>query len=217
MLVLTAVLAAAAFGQKKDELIPAVPTDLATAAYPFVAIESGVSGTIIVQVRVNKTGTVDSVISISGPNHVCSNSRRPEIVALRSAAYEAAMKTQYTPAKRNKRSVESTATLRFDFVPPSSSDPTTVNRNANSIEVKRAGAPIEREISASTVDGLTGTAEITYITDVDGSMYVAIAASGHPKLKAAAVSAACSEILGPTVVNGQPVRITGILRYKFIP
>jgi hypothetical protein len=204
LLLLIVVFTAAVFGQSKDELISAVPTELATAAYPFVAIESGLSGTVTVKVSVDERGKVYSVSSVSGPDFVCANSQRPEVIALRAAAEDAAMKTIYKPATLNGKRISSHGTLTFSFMPPSSSQRS---------EILREIEPLFREVKPSGAIGamkIFGAVDIKFTTNADGSIFSAEPLTGHPMLKLAAVEAACKEKL-------DPVKVTGIIRYFFKP
>ena len=58
------------------------------------------------------------------------------------------------------------------------------------------------------------TVEIT--VDETGNVVAAQAVSGHPLLLAAAVTAARQATFAPTRLNGEPVRVTGVLIYNFV-
>lgn len=58
------------------------------------------------------------------------------------------------------------------------------------------------------------TVEITI--DENGDVIAAKAVSGHPLLQAAAVTAARQASFTPTRLNGEPVKVTGILVYNFV-
>ncbi len=256
MLVLTAILAAAALGQKKDELIPAVPTDLATAAYPFVAIESGVSGQVHVEVDINTKGRVTAARVLSGPGFTCPDVKNVAVVAIRNAATEAAMKTKYKPARLNGKAVVSTARLMFGFTPPqnSSSDnspkiitvgtwePDDSKVNGNDAKSDAGSTTTDARIltvkgkkpatavlgnpkvfvkpiypAAAARLGVKGMVEVKVLIDTDGSVLSAEALDGHPLLKPGAVTAACSSTFHSTQLSGQPVKVSGIIRYSFKP
>jgi protein TonB len=51
---------------------------------------------------------------------------------------------------------------------------------------------------------------------LDGTVESAIAISGHPLLKDAAVAAAKQWRWNPTLVSGTPVKMTGILGFGFV-
>ena len=62
----------------------------------------------------------------------------------------------------------------------------------------------------------TGNVEVQIIIDVDGSVIAAAAVSGHPLLQAAAVDAARRARFSTTTINGEPVKVTGLLNYSFM-
>ena len=51
--------------------------------------------------------------------------------------------------------------------------------------------------------------------DEEGNVIAARAVSGHPLLQSAAVDAARASKFKPTVVNGRPVRVEGVVSYVF--
>jgi TonB family protein len=69
--------------------------------------------------------------------------------------------------------------------------------------------PIARSAKAS------GTVTVEIIIDEDGNVISAKAGSGHPLLRAAAVSAAREAKFSPTKLSGQPVKVKGVLLYNF--
>ena len=52
--------------------------------------------------------------------------------------------------------------------------------------------------------------------DEQGTVTSASAVSGHPMLRRAAEQAAKMSKFSPTLVSGQPIKITGIIVYNFI-
>jgi TonB family protein len=62
----------------------------------------------------------------------------------------------------------------------------------------------------------SGEVQVRLIIDVDGKVIAASAVSGHPLLRAACVTAAWQARFTPTKQNGQPVKVTGIIRYNFV-
>jgi TonB family protein len=62
----------------------------------------------------------------------------------------------------------------------------------------------------------SGTVGVQVLIDVDGTVIAAASVSGHPLLQAAAVNAARNARFTPTKVNGQPVKVVGVIEYNFI-
>jgi TonB family protein len=70
--------------------------------------------------------------------------------------------------------------------------------------------PIARSAHAS------GTVEVEVTIDETGRIIAAHAVSGHPLLQAAAVKAARQATFAPTRLNGEPVKVSGVLVYSFV-
>jgi protein TonB len=62
---------------------------------------------------------------------------------------------------------------------------------------------------------VSGTVVVQVTIDENGSVIAAHAASGHPLLQAAAVAAARQARFSPTLLMGEPVKVTGVLVYNF--
>jgi protein TonB len=63
----------------------------------------------------------------------------------------------------------------------------------------------------------SGTVVVQVTIDESGRVISASAVSGHPLLKAAAVQAAYGARFSPTMLSGQPVKVTGTINYNFLP
>lgn len=75
---------------------------------------------------------------------------------------------------------------------------------------KPAYPPIARQAHAS------GTVVVQVTIDENGNVISAQAVSGHPLLRAVAVSAARGARFSPTKLSGQPVKVTGVITYNFV-
>lgn len=91
---------------------------------PKEALESGLGGTVRVEVSIDEAGNVTSVGDGYGPGTVCRQVTRADVVAMRSSAREAAMLAKFTPAMRKGNPVASFAWLNFTF--PGTSEETPV-------------------------------------------------------------------------------------------
>jgi protein TonB len=63
----------------------------------------------------------------------------------------------------------------------------------------------------------TGAVQVQVLIDEDGNVFLAQAAGGHPLLQNASVVAACNSKFSPTLLAGQPVKVSGIITYNFVP
>jgi protein TonB len=60
-----------------------------------------------------------------------------------------------------------------------------------------------------------GSVKVQVLVDENGDVISAQALSGHPLLQQAAVAAALQAKLSPTLLSGQPVKVSGTLTYNF--
>jgi TonB family protein len=70
--------------------------------------------------------------------------------------------------------------------------------------------PIARAAHAS------GEVQVQVLIDVDGKVIAAAAISGHPLLQGASVNAARKARFSEAKYNGEPVKVTGIIKYTFV-
>jgi len=61
-----------------------------------------------------------------------------------------------------------------------------------------------------------GTVTVQILVDETGRVISATAVSGNPLLQAAAVSAARQARFSPTMLSGQPVKVSGVITYNFV-
>ena len=61
-----------------------------------------------------------------------------------------------------------------------------------------------------------GTVMVQVLIDEQGNVIAAHAVDGHPLLRAAAVGAARQARFSPTLLEGEPVRVTGVIQYNFV-
>lgn len=63
----------------------------------------------------------------------------------------------------------------------------------------------------------SGAVNVQVTIDERGNVISASAVSGHPLLRASAVQAARASKFSPTQLSGQPVKVTGVIVYNFVP
>lgn len=63
----------------------------------------------------------------------------------------------------------------------------------------------------------SGAVNVQVTIDEKGNVISASAVSGHPLLRASAVEAAKASTFSPTLLSGEPVRVTGVIVYNFKP
>jgi TonB family protein len=64
--------------------------------------------------------------------------------------------------------------------------------------------------------GAQGVVTVQILVDEEGRVAEAVAVSGHPLLREAAVTAARNCRFAPTRLSGQPVKVSGVVTYNFV-
>jgi TonB family protein len=85
----------------------------------------------------------------------------------------------------------------------------------------RCGSPPPRSSScrrrsSPSSPGAQGTVSVRITVDEDGNVVSAEAVSGHPLLRSAAVEAAHAAKFKPTLLEGKPVKVAGVISYTFV-
>ena len=62
----------------------------------------------------------------------------------------------------------------------------------------------------------SGTVTVQILVDESGRVVSASAVNGHPLLQQAAVGAARQARFSPTLLSGQPVKVSGVITYNFV-
>lgn len=100
--------------------------------------------------------------------------------------------------------------------------PTTVTRTMSDKQVnggvlngKTINMPLPEYPVIARQANATGAVTVEVTVDEEGNVTSANAVSGHPLLRAAAVTAARQARFSPTKLSGQPVKISGVLVYNF--
>jgi TonB family protein len=75
-------------------------------------------------------------------------------------------------------------------------------------------APVYPEIARQA--DAEGTVAVEVVIDEEGNVIEARAASGHPLLQSAAVNASREAKFSPTRLEGEPVRVRGVITYNFV-
>lgn len=84
--------------------------------------------------------------------------------------------------------------------------------NGKAVKLEKPAYP-----AGARKDRASGVINVEVVIDTDGKILTATAVSdGHPALKAAAEEAARKSRFSPTTLNGEKVRIRGILVYSFM-
>ena len=64
---------------------------------------------------------------------------------------------------------------------------------------------------------LSGTITVQVLIDEQGNVSDTHAIDGHPLLQTVCVAAAREAKFSPTLLEGEPVKVTGVIKYNFVP
>jgi TonB family protein len=176
-------------------------------AYPPAARAIKASGAVNVQVSIDEEGNVSSATAVSG---------HP---LLRQASEKAALASKFKPTILSGKAVRATGIVVYNFVidspvkevketPQVEDEKTYLNSQAVKLVAPEYPAAA-RAVRAS------GKVEVEVTIDEKGNVTRAETVSGHPLLRQASEKAARSSKFEPTLVDGQPSQITGIIVYNF--
>jgi len=88
--------------------------------------------------------------------------------------------------------------------------------NGGTLNGKAKDMPLPEYPVIARAAHASGAVTVEITIDENGDVIAAHAVSGHPLLQAAAVNAARQASFTPTRLNGEPVRVTGVLVYNFV-
>ena len=189
-------------------------------AYPDEAKAAKLDGTVRINVIINEDGYVESaepsdeVIVVKktdahgNPEDVRLPAPDPSLV---EAARSAAMRARFSPTRLSGVPVKVSGTITYNFV---ASEPKQLGGGILNGKAESLPSPIY-PASAKAVKA-SGMVAVQVTIDEDGNIVAATAISGHPLLRAAAVEAAREAKFKPTLLSGEPVKVTGVLTYNFV-
>ncbi|HEX6187185.1 MAG TPA: TonB family protein [Pyrinomonadaceae bacterium] len=108
------------------------------------------------------------------------------------------------------------------------------NHNSNASAPPPPKPPVPKVVSGGVLNGkaiskpqpayppiakaarASGTVTVQVLVDERGNVISANAVSGHPLLRPSAVAAARQAKFSPTLLSGQPVKVTGVITYNFV-
>jgi TonB family protein len=100
------------------------------------------------------------------------------------------------------------------FAQENQSVPKTINGgvlNGKATQLAKPAYP-----AAAKAVNASGGVNVQVTIDEEGNVIAASAISGHPLLRAASVEAAQASKFSPTLLSGQPVKVTGVIFYNFV-
>lgn len=218
-----------AFSQvKPTESLPTI-----VSAPPFAISsedeESGIHGVMKVAVEIDKGGNVTRASVYVGPSWPCSEDFDKRVNLMMRDAEKSVLGYKFSPAVKNGIPVESRIGLtiqvgkaareKLPVNPPSNTngakDPNSINGgvlNGKAISLPRPAYPAQ-----ARAERASGAVSVQVLISEEGKILSAQAVDGSPLLQFAARASACGARFSPTLLEGKPVKVSGVIVYNFVP
>jgi TonB family protein len=215
VIVLAILLVTTAFAQKTPtpKLLSVPDPD-----YPKEALALALGNDIQVTMSVDAQGNA-TYVSVSGPSFPCSEFNDGGITKLRQAAVDAAKKAHFEAATKDGKPIESSALITF-HVPdapefadndPGKPSPSESVLNGRAISLPKPAYPAKvRQMMAQ------GKVSIETLISEQGRVLAVAPKEGNDLLYKTAMIAACGAKFSPTLINGQPIKVHGVITYNFV-
>lgn len=190
----------------------------------------GIDGKVMVALQVDKNGKVALVVPYGGPSWPCGSKPIKQLENMWEAVKQNVKASNFSPAIRDGKPVSSDLEMTF-LVGQAYRDavnkrkkPEVAAYKANDewlqggvVNGKALKLPKPEYPSEAHSQRISGAVSIDVLIDETGKVMRAGAVSGHPLLQGASRSAACDARFSPTLFKGQPVKVSGIITYNFVP
>jgi TonB family protein len=160
-------------------------------------------------VAANKTGTVKTAPTVAAIPDIKGGATNMTVPGVTAA-----------PVASSSNGNNAAPSMTFDAPPAGKIRPANyrfVQRSEGVLNSKAISLPKAVYPMVAKTMRITGTVSVEVSIDVTGRVVAAKAISGSPILHQAAVNAALLAKFTPTLLSGQPIRVTGIITYKFSP
>ncbi|MBK8302571.1 MAG: energy transducer TonB [Pyrinomonadaceae bacterium] len=202
---------------------------------PFVLSKEaeavGIDGTLSVDITVDKSGAVKKADIVAGPAWPCGTELKKELEDVRRAVKENVMAAKFSPTIKGGKAESTDLQLKFkigeayqnelrkrereEALRNGTAPPVFVKAgvvNGKALSLPKPGYP-----SAARPNRIGGTVSVEVHIDEKGNVVRAGAISGHPVLQDASRVAACGAKFSPTKLDGNFVRVSGVVTYNFVP
>lgn len=192
-----------------------------------LAEKAGIDGTVVLSIRVDEKGDVRSAEVVAGPSWPCGQDPKGELNELRAAIKENVLASKFSPAIRNGKPKAADMWIKFS-VGEAFRD---AARKRELEEAMKSGKPLSVKFgvlngralklptpaypSAAKAARASGTVPVEVEIDEQGNVARAGAVGGLPVLQSSARTAACEAKFAPTILQGNPVRVHGVITYNF--
>jgi len=194
--------------------------------YSEEAKAAGIEGNVMVNVLIDETGTVISAEIFGGrvgkiTRSADGTTENIEMVQvnplLGDAARQAALAAKFSPTTLDGVPVKVRGMIVYNFV--AAAKPITATGgnyiNGGVLNGKAVSLPLPGFPPAARAVRASGAVTVQVVIGESGDVISVLAVSGHPLLRAAAVEAARGAKFPPTLLSGEPVKVSGVVVYNF--
>lgn len=190
---------------------------------------AGIDGTMKLAVSIDKSGNVSRAVVYVGPSWLCSGDLDQRVISVIRNAEKAVKNFKFSPAVKEGNPVESEVSVSLTIGkaarkarepkppidPNAPKTPKQINGgviNGKALSLPKPPYPLEARAA-----GASGAVSVQVLIAEDGKVISAQAVSGSPLLHFASRAAACQAKFRPTQLQGNPVKVSGVITYNFVP
>lgn len=198
-----------AVGNAQEPKVSSMPA----VSIPEAAAAEGLYGTMLVEVKLDDAGKVKNIKQIVGPDWTCPNYESPGMTAL----------NDYVRNRAQTATIDSGGKshlwLEFKFVDPRPKGSFSTGKIISGGVVNGKAIHLELPVYPESARAMqvNGRIAIKVLISENGKVISAENMSGESLLANPSRVAACRSQFSPVLLQGKPVKVTGMILYSFNP
>ena len=206
-------------------------TDAKLISAPAFAISAedeaaGIDGSMKIALDVNKSGEVANAVVYVGPMWPCTDKLDSRVVSVMRDAEKFVRTYKFSPAIKDGKPVATRVGIKVTIGRAAHKDsPLAVDPNVLKVKTVTGGVVNGKALSLPKPDypveakqaRAGGAVSVQVLIGEEGNVLSAQAIDGSPLLQFAARASACGAKFSPTLLVGQPVKVSGVITYNFVP
>ncbi|MEQ1606500.1 MAG: TonB family protein [Pyrinomonadaceae bacterium] len=196
-------------------------TSLPKPEYPDALRDAGVEGMVAVSVIIDEAGNVIEARAeiVDQRTHKAEDGTVLEPVAvdpqLRGAAENAALAAKFSPTILQGVPVQVKGKIVYNFSAAIQKNSGEKSVSMGVLNGKAISLPLPEYPAAARAVRAEGAVNVQVVIDDEGNVISASSVSGHPLLRGVSEAAAKAAKFAPTLINGNPTKVSGVLTYYF--
>lgn len=189
---------------------------------------AGIDGTLLLAVSIDATGSVTSATVIAGPEWPCGKRPKDQIEDVRKQVSTLVRQAKFSPAIRKGSPVSTEVGINYAIgraykellrdreLEAAKKAGTAKPIDGGVLNGKALSLPKPAYPASARARRASGTVTISILIDETGKVVSAGAKNGQVLLQDAARDSACKARFTPTILNGDPVKVSGVITYTFV-